>query len=274
MKTAGSNINGALAAKYERVCGHKGYSYDAYQFNQRIQNYIPYKNRNSKNMTNSNNKGVVDVGYNPGLARSGDFLQKFYDKTFNRGRVPLWLMDEIGYENCDYISMEIAWNEWSRFDNLPLPNGAVLEIHVPCREPLSQLMSACAFRNHPFDCNTTDLLFEIKQCVVEPQRFSFQLEEEQLARNRTLKCFDPMPVDRYLEYMGQRLQPKRVPAPYIARTTNQRHDQQEECIWKSENAPLAQQVIDLLLQTYPYYGWCSLCMSDPQRNLLFSTPSS
>ena len=34
-KTAGTEINGLLAAKYERVCGHKGYNYDAYQFNTR-----------------------------------------------------------------------------------------------------------------------------------------------------------------------------------------------------------------------------------------------
>ena len=34
-KTAGSFVNGALALKYERVCGKKGYSYDAYQANLR-----------------------------------------------------------------------------------------------------------------------------------------------------------------------------------------------------------------------------------------------
>jgi hypothetical protein len=34
-KTAGTTINGELALHFERVCGNKGYSYDAYQFNKR-----------------------------------------------------------------------------------------------------------------------------------------------------------------------------------------------------------------------------------------------
>ena len=34
-KTAGTTINALLAHSYERVCGNKGYSYDAHQANQR-----------------------------------------------------------------------------------------------------------------------------------------------------------------------------------------------------------------------------------------------
>ena len=32
-KTAGTTINGQLANQFERVCGNKGWSYDAYQAN-------------------------------------------------------------------------------------------------------------------------------------------------------------------------------------------------------------------------------------------------
>jgi hypothetical protein len=35
-QTRGSDLNGALALNYERVCGHKGYSYDAFQANERF----------------------------------------------------------------------------------------------------------------------------------------------------------------------------------------------------------------------------------------------
>lgn len=35
-KTAGSNINGELALSFERVCGNKGYSYDAVNHNARV----------------------------------------------------------------------------------------------------------------------------------------------------------------------------------------------------------------------------------------------
>jgi hypothetical protein len=36
-KTAGTEINGVLAQRFERVCGVKGYSYDAISFNQRAE---------------------------------------------------------------------------------------------------------------------------------------------------------------------------------------------------------------------------------------------
>ena len=35
-KTAGTSLNGLLASRYERVCGHKGYSYDSYGANLRM----------------------------------------------------------------------------------------------------------------------------------------------------------------------------------------------------------------------------------------------
>ena len=37
MKTGGTSLNGILATKYERICGHKGYSYDAILQNERVQ---------------------------------------------------------------------------------------------------------------------------------------------------------------------------------------------------------------------------------------------
>ena len=42
-KTGGTSlVNGVLANKFERVCGHKGFSYNAYQANERFKKN-PYK---------------------------------------------------------------------------------------------------------------------------------------------------------------------------------------------------------------------------------------
>ena len=39
-KTGGTNLNVFLANNFEKVCGHKGYSYDAYQSNERFSGYV------------------------------------------------------------------------------------------------------------------------------------------------------------------------------------------------------------------------------------------
>eukprot|EP01083_Nonionella_stella_P224429 798880_1 len=83
-KTAGTSLNGNLSLQFERICGHKGYSYDAFQFQQR-----------SKSEAN--------------WMHSKDLISEVYDGGFNRGRVPEQIMDEIGYEDCDWISHEVEW---------------------------------------------------------------------------------------------------------------------------------------------------------------------
>ena len=39
-KTGGTELNGMLASNFERVCGHKGYSHDYYQYNERVRNTV------------------------------------------------------------------------------------------------------------------------------------------------------------------------------------------------------------------------------------------
>lgn len=76
-KTAGTTLNGELAARYERVCGHKGYSYDFYR---------------------SNNRTRAAEG-----ASSSSFPADSFSKLkagFNRGRVPPNVMREIGFEGA------------------------------------------------------------------------------------------------------------------------------------------------------------------------------
>lgn len=80
-KTAGSSINGDLSMHYKQICRNKGYSYDAFQMNQRFRK-----------------SGSV-------MQYSGDSYAELYRK-YNQGRVPPQLKDEIGYESCDWISVE------------------------------------------------------------------------------------------------------------------------------------------------------------------------
>lgn len=63
-KTGGTDLNGELALRFERVCGNKGYSYDAFQANLRFNNSASHK-----------------------LWRQHDSISKLY-QNFNRGRVP------------------------------------------------------------------------------------------------------------------------------------------------------------------------------------------
>ena len=80
-KTAGTSINGIAANKFERVCGHKGYSYDAFHDNVKAANIA---------------------------ARGG------IPHPDGRSRVVATTMDEIGYEDCDWISNEIE-HRWCKY---------------------------------------------------------------------------------------------------------------------------------------------------------------
>jgi hypothetical protein len=221
-KTAGTEINGELALHFERVCGHKGWSYDAYQFNERVK----------------------------ARGANSDLISEHY-KGFNRGRVPDQVMDKIGYEDCDYISFESPWQIWGKFKELPS-----LEVHVPCREPLSHLMSQCNFIGRRFNCSSDDLPNEIRKCLVLYGRFSRALGEQ---NNTNLKCFNPIPIEPYLEFMSKRLQRKRInDSTYFHRTTNKPRNKDLECIWNEPD--VVTQVRDIMLQNYDFYGFCDECM--------------
>jgi hypothetical protein len=219
-KTAGTEINGKLASHFERVCGHKGYSYDAYQFNERVN-----------------------------ASKGSDAISQRNTK-FNRGRVPWKVMKEVGFEDCDYISLEEPWHYWKTFKE-----WSSLELHVPCRDPLIHLMSQCNHQRSHFNCTTDDLPHEISKCMIGISRFSRALEKQQ---NINLKCFNPIPIDPYLEYMSERLQRKRIVSTYVHRDTNRPRNKDLECIWNEPD--VANQVRDIMLQEYDFYGWCEECM--------------
>ena len=77
-KTGGSSLNGMLANKFERVCGNKGNTYDYYSYNEGL------KSMNVESIR----------------------LDQLRQKAI-RERVI-----EFGFENCDYISLEVLWKDW------------------------------------------------------------------------------------------------------------------------------------------------------------------
>lgn len=244
-KTAGTYINAMLAHHYERVCGHKGYSYDAHQANQR------HKAAGAGN-----------------VKKTDDSFKKLH-RGMNRLRVPFNIMNEIGYEDCDWISLEESWLAWGRWviDTFKGYNFTV-EMHVPCRDPLKHLMSMTNHQKTTFDCNATDLEQEVDRCIMTPNRFNNKLLQTD---GLTLRCFDAMPPDRYLDYMGNILQKKRIYGGEFAnRSVNRPRDKSKECIWSDANAEVRQQVVQILRKNYEYHAWCAECMGSELD--LFSNP--
>ena len=233
-KTAGTTLNGKLASNFERVCGHKGYSYDAYQVNKR------------QNASSYNGTTVTDGFWklNPG---------------YTRGRVHPTMMSEIGYEDCDYISHETSWTFWpTMFQKWPFP----IELHVPCREPLSHLMSMCNFKQVAFNCSG-DIDKEIEKCLVEMDRFSTKLTNG--FHNIDVKCFAAESIEKYIDYMSTILQPRKIRSEYVFVHTNQPRNRRDECIWKDDKI---MEATKSYLLNIDYYKFCHACMTS-ESDLLF-----
>jgi hypothetical protein len=225
-KTAGTTLNGELAARFERVCGHKGYSYDSWRVNYRL-------NRSRS-----------------GEEVPGDSFSKIH-KGYNRSRVHASIMTEIGYEDCDYVSHETGWQFWpNTFQGWCVP----LELHIPCRDPISHLMSMCNYQHKKFNC-TNDLEIEIRECLLEMNRFSIKLTTDY--ENINAKCFQAQQISEYIDFISRKLQPKRVPAQYIFWATNAPRSEDNECIWKNNTAL---SFVRKYMGAMEYYKYCASCL--------------
>jgi hypothetical protein len=230
-KTAGTTLNGNLSMHYERICGHKGYSYDAYSTNERAK-------RN-----------------NHSLEYSGDSYSKLV-KQSNRGKVPPSIMREIGFHNCDWISHESQWQAWLRFKNWTIP----LELHVPCRDNIDHLMSQCNYWRKTFDCNLTGqaMIEQIEGCIV----YIHQRYNKKLNDTFPVKWFDHDKTSDYMDWIGKRLQKRRIEADYAFRASNRQRHKEQECVW---DRPDVQQVITShLIANYDYYSFCDQCLGSEQ----------
>eukprot|EP00986_Skeletonema_menzelii_P013959 scaffold8679_cov154-Skeletonema_menzelii.AAC.2 len=225
-KTGGTSLNGILANTFEHVCGHKGYSYDAFQDNERA-------------------KIKVKEGQNI--------------RPEGRSRVFLPIMKEIGFEDCDYISAENSWMFWrDTFGNGKF-HGLKMELHVPCRDRLDHLMSQCNYLRKEIACDakTDEELFNsVKKCYV----FLLDRYAHHLQKHFDVKCFDfKKQFTDYTEYMSGILQKRRFQStPYVKRETNRPRNQTNECIWGNET--VLEKVEKYLLETVPYYQFCDQCM--------------
>ena len=220
-KTSGTTLNGNLSMLFERVCGHKGYSYDSFQANQ----------RRSKEYKDS--FGIMHQGY-------------------NRLRVHSDIMEEIGYEDCDWISHEIEWSFWKKFITWRFP----LQLHVPCRDPVDHLMSQCNHARIKFNCSG-NLHAEIQKCIFATIRFSNELLS--MGNNIEVKCFDwKAGTDgRYVNFMKTRLQEKKMQTGYNFIPTNQKRAFTTECVWN--NKKVKKNIAEYLINNYDYYAFCNKC---------------
>ena len=184
-----------------------------------------------------------------------DVISKQYPK-FNRGKIPPQVMDETGFEDCDYISIEEHWEHWRQIAVKLKPFE--MEFHVPCRSPLDHLMSQCNYRHQTFDCEAEDLKAEVDACLIYMNRFGKNLTLISSSSNDvTLKCFNPIPIDPYLEYMSKFLQRRRLETSCIHRPTNDKRQKDKECIWN--NKEVADRVLEILLKNVEYYSFCNEC---------------
>jgi len=237
-KTGGTSLNGMIANKFDHVCGHKGYSYDAYQDNERAK------------------------------ALSGRLVLRA--NVWSRSRVDPDIMDSIGYENCDYVSHEAGWEYWSDTFGNGRFHGVNMELHVPCRDRIEHLMSMCNYeeinRNGSAgrfsknkiacDAKTDEELFaSVKKCFLYLNRYDHQLLE-----GFDVKCFSfQNQFTNYIDHMSTILSHRRFEStPYVKRETNDVRNKEEECIW--HNPEVREKVDKFLLEKVPYYQFCDRCM--------------
>jgi hypothetical protein len=273
-KTGGTNLNGLMAAKFDNVCGNKGYSYDSYQVNARLFNGTPVQGdriRGEKRQKHGGNF-IID---------------------------PKQKMESIGYENCDYISNEGSYQIWTK-DIVQQLNFTdknwILELHVPCRDPIEHLLSTCNHHNRKFICpdptttNSTinykaELEQQVKNCLwsggpmdkrkivlernprvnnPKTRRFNLKLNNTQ---SINLKCFQPFPIESYINYMGNHLRQRKIEPQYYIRSTNKQRNKNDECLLSSNdkyatNIQYLNEVRQLLMKidTDGYYKFCNNCL--------------
>ncbi len=236
-KTGGTSLNGILANKFDHVCGHKGYSYDAYQDNERAKQ-----------------EGVVKLGLGA-------------EQLWSRSRVNPAIMDAIGYENCDYISLEQPADYWMDYFANEKFHNMKMELHIPCRDRLEHLMSMCNYQEDnswnllqktKIACNAKtdeELFASVRKCFLYLQRYNHAL-----MGGFDVKCFDfKSQFTTYIDYMSGILSHRRFESePYIHRETNDPRNKEEECIWYN---PVVKEKVDkFLLENVQYYQFCDKCM--------------
>jgi len=247
-KTGGTNLNGRMAAKYDNVCGNKGYSFNSYRIN----------------------------------------AEKFkFNESSGAGRkkielkgTQLAIMTEIGFENCDFISIEKPWQFWTQdiVKNLEFETrNMTLELHVPCRDAIDHLLSTCNHGKRTFNCPDGEEAIEqeIKNClwsggpsdkreIVDKRRntknrFNIDLQntESKHSNNINLKCFKSFPLENYIDYMGNFLRPRKIESPYFTWDTNAARVASKECLLTKDQDYI--NTVRKLIFNVDYMGYYRFC---------------
>ena len=139
-----------------------------------------------------------------------------------------------------------------------MTSNARLELHVPCREPIDHLMSQCNYRGRHFLCDSADFKNSVRHCVSFMNRFPAWLFHNPQER-MPLRCFNENATfSAYKEYMGERLQRRRIRMEYTFVPTNKGRNKSTECIWKNQS--LMNDVRAYMVQKYEYYNFCDKCL--------------
>ena len=100
---------------------------------------------------------------------------------------------------------------------------------------------------------------EVSKIVSWYDRFDYSLVQHS---DFTVKCFNPIPVENYIMYMNQHLQPKRgsEEQDYVERNSNhfRKRHKENEGIWK--DSKLQELVKQSMIKQYQYYHFCNQCM--------------
>ncbi len=182
------------------------------------------------------------------------FIQSWIDKRYQA--VPPALMNEIGFEDCYWVSFEGSFGWWKRFEKWYEP----VELHLPCRDPIEHLMSQMNYRNKKMNCTSFQIEEVHKHFVSLDSRFS----SKNIPKNMTLKCihFDDQ-FGPYIESLG--LTPKRYQQPLHVHHTNKDRNRENECIWRHDR--LREKLRLYMIQNIDYYKFCDECNSwFPTRN--------
>ena len=284
MKTAGTSINGRMAARYDNVCGNKGYSYDFVKAQEEVKKHVP-----------------ANGGEWRWWERTGDLVSKSYGQ-FSRTNLD-WkneVMDEIGtsklvsnlalyaarvltndarfpgYESCDWVALESPWTKWVElFRDWPFP----LELHVPCRDPIKHLTSECNHKGHSFRCTTNETVLhqQIQKCLTIQPWKELQGPNVRFHKNLTelfeTKCFNSMMVDEYVEVMAPNMRARRWQVDYVDRPTNKKHNKEQECLRDDANAEVRDKVLQILFRQDHLVQFCDTCIGTGE-DLLAGIPGS
>mmetsp|Transcript_26211 Transcript_26211/g.40581 ORF Transcript_26211/g.40581 Transcript_26211/m.40581 type:complete len:263 (+) Transcript_26211:15-803(+) len=253
--TAGTTINGELAMHHERVCGNKGFSHDYYQLDVRRHNLA---RRARQHAGAAPRRRLYDAAIAATVRDPSSSHEQKPHAIHSHGHFSLDYLREVGFEGCDYLANEVGHQFWAkRFGRWHRP----LELHVPCRDPIDILLSMCNYRQVRFTCRE-DFREELHACLKGGSRFK---RSALTHRNIRLKCFrSPVNVEKYLAYMGARLQRKEVSSAYLQRDSNRPRVKGEECLSLPANYGYKVRVVQYLTKETEhfkdYFEFCRDCV--------------